>query len=120
MEVFSKSTASLLVRVITDAIKPHVVVLLRPLIKPAVGIGINVSNKFLGKFIPDEIDPLLNSAIQKANEGEWDSAAEDIGLAGNMLVDIPNVDDEHERKLFVSIAQAIVNGVKSWIENKKK
>lgn len=118
-QVWSESTTKLLVGVVTDAIKPKVNLFIRGLIKPAVKIGVEMSNKYLAKVIPDSVDGYVNDAIIKANDGDWDSAAEYIGLAGDELVDIPGVDDDHEKQLFVSIAKAIVNGVKSWIENKK-
>ena len=117
--VWTKSTTKLLVGIIGEAVKPKVPFLVRGLINPAIKIALKTSNTYLDRVIPDEIDGFVNDAIIKGYEGDWDNAAIDIGLAGDMLVDIPNLDDEHEKKLFVTIAQAIVQSVKTWIENKK-
>ena len=108
-----------MVDVITDAVKPRVGFMVRGLVRPAVRIAVKTANKYSAKFVPDKVDEYVNSAIIKANDGDWDGAAEQIGIAGDVLVDIPGVDDDHEKALFVSIAQAIVSGVKSWIESKK-
>jgi hypothetical protein len=114
--VWQASTTDLLVDLITDAVKPKVPVLVRGLTKPVV----KSANKYASKVIPDKVDKFINDAIVLGNAGEWDKAAKSIGKAGDTLVDIPNLDDAHEEALFVSVAQAIVNGVKAWIENKKK
>ena len=119
-QVWTDSTTKLLVDVITNAVKPKVKFLLRGLVRPAVKIAVKTANKYSAKIVPDKVDVYVNDAIIKANNGDWDAAAEQIGIAGDLLVDIPGVDDDHEKKLFVSIAQAIVNGVKSWIDNKKQ
>ena len=118
--VFTNETKALLKSIISDAIKTKVPVLIRPLIKPAVGIALNVLNNLGDKFIPDKVDYYINEAIVKANAKEWDNAAAAIGIAGDVLVDIPNVDDAHERNLFVTIAQAIVHGIRVWIEKKRE
>jgi len=118
-KVWSDSTSGLLVDIVSEAIKPRIGFLVRGLVKPAVKIVIKVSNQYLSKVVPDSIDGYVNDAIVFGHNGEWDAAAEAIGEAGDVLVDIPGVDDDHEKQLFVSIAQAIVNGVKTWIETKK-
>ena len=117
--VWKSSTTDLLVDIISKAVKPKVPFLARGLVKPAVKIAIKTVNKYSDKVVPDKVDTLVNDAIVKASEKDWDGAAECIGLAGDMLVDIPQIDDEHERQLFVIIAQALVQGVKTYIESKK-
>lgn len=118
-QVWSKETTELLVGIISDAVKPRVGFMVRGLVRPAVKIAVKTANKYSARVVPDMVDRYVNSAIIKANDGDWDGAAEQIGIAGDVLVDIPGVDDDHEKALFVSIAQAIVSGVKSYIESKR-
>ena len=117
--VFTDNTKKLLKDIASEAIKPRVPLLVRPLISPAVGIAINVVNNQAAKFVPDSIDVYINTAILEGHNGNYDLAAQAIGIAADTLVDIPNVDDVHEKNMFVTIAQAIVQGVSVWIERKK-
>jgi len=120
MTVLLPETTKLVVGLITDAIKPKVPFIIRTLVKPVVKIGVNKLNELGGKYIPDEVDNYINTAVVEIHKGNYDVAAESIGVAADLLVDIPSLDAEHEKKLFVSIAQAIVNSVKTIIESKKK
>lgn len=116
----TKETTGLVVDVINESVNNKVPFFLRPLVKPALNVGMNLFNKYADKIIPDKIDALINSSITKAHAGDWNGAAKDIGIAGDSLVDIKFINDENEEKLFVSIAQSLVQGIKTWIESKKK
>lgn len=112
----SEETSKMVVDVIHDSVAKKVPFVIRGLVKPAIRIGMNMLNKYADQVIPDKIDGLINSAIQKANSGDWIGASVDIGEAGDALVDIKYLDDANERMLFVSIAQSLVQGIKTWIE----
>lgn len=118
-KVFSKETEERIVFLVADAVKGKVPLIVRPLVKPAVGIVVGIVNKQLDKVIPDKIDGLLNEAFKYGDKDQWDLAADKVGEAADMLVDIPLVDDNKEKELFVSIAQVIVNAVKTWIDGRK-
>lgn len=118
-KIFTKETTDLIVKAISDGLSKKVPFFARPLLKPAVKIAVNTLSKYGDKVIPDKVDDLINEAITLGFAKDFDGAAEAIGEAGDMLVNIPGIDDEHEKKLFISIAQAIVNGIETWIKNKK-
>ncbi|ANS04917.1 hypothetical protein [uncultured Mediterranean phage] len=117
--IWTPETTGLLVDITYKAVSKKIPILFRPLLKPALKIGIKTINKTGSKYVPDEVDVYINNAIVKAYNKDWEGASEDVGIAADTLINIPAIDDEHERKLFVSIAQAIVNGVKTWIEDKR-
>lgn len=118
-QVWSDATNTLLTKVITEKIKPSVPVIVRPLVSPAVKMCLGIVNKQAAKIVPDSVDNYINTAINKAIEGDYDAAAAAIGIAGDTLVDIPLLDDAHEKNMFVTVAQAIVYAIKGWIEKKK-
>lgn len=118
-QVWSDATNALLVKVITEKVSPKVPFFLRPLTKPVVKVGLKTLNKQASKVVPDSIDYYINESINKAIEGDYDSAAAAIGIAGDTLVDIPMLDDAHERNMFVTVTQALVYAIKGWIEKKK-
>lgn len=117
--IWTEKTTELLVEVIGKELKPKVPFFLRGLVDPTVRMAIKALNKFGGKHVPDKIDDLVNDAIVAGYEGDWDLASVNIGVAADMLVDIPSLDDEHEKQLFVSITAAIVNAIKYWISKNK-
>ena len=118
-QFLTKETNDLVKDIIVEAVKPKVPFLLRALVSPSVGIVLNLVNKYADKVVPDSVDGYINIAIKEAHTGNYNLAAASIGKAADTLIDIPNVDDVHESNLFISIAQAIVQGVKVWIEKKK-
>lgn len=119
IEVLTKETSDLVIGLLTDKIKPKVPFMLRPLVKPALGVGVGALNKMGGQCIPDSVDKYINEAIIRGHRGDWDNAAAAIGMAADELIDIPNIDDAHESNVFVTISQAIVQGVRVWIEKKR-
>ncbi len=119
-KVFTNKTTDLLVKVGNDNLRKNVPFMLRGLVKPVLRICINMVSKWGDKVIPDKVDIYINSAVQKGYEKEWDEAAVDIGVALDALINIKTIDPEHERNMFVSIAQALVNGIEGWINNRGK
>lgn len=115
-KIWTDETTELLATVISDAVKSKVPFILRPLTKPATKVIIGLINTKADAFVPDSIDDYVNSAINLGYEGKWDEAAEQVALAADLLIDIPSVEDEYESKLFVALTQAIVNGIRVWIE----
>ncbi len=117
--VWKKETTELLVGIISDAVKPKVPYVFRGLVKPAVNIAVKTLNEKASKFVPDKIDNLINDAIVAGAANDWDLASTNIGVAIDELVDIPLMDDEHEKQMMVSVVAAIANTIKAWIERKR-
>jgi len=116
-KVFTKETKDLIVKVGDDIIKLPFYA--EPLDGPALRILINFIDTKADKFIPDNIDPIINSAITLALNGELDGASIEIGTAINLVVDIPLLDEDHEQKLFVDGTSFILSLINNWIQNKK-
>lgn len=117
--VLTEQTKDLVIAFVVERVKPHVPVLARPLLKPAVGIVVRTVNSFGAKHIPDKVDPYINEAILRIDKKDWENAAASVGMAADILIDIPTIDDAHESNVFVSLAQALVQSIRCIIEKKK-
>jgi len=118
-KIWTKETTELLVDIAYDAFGKKVPFFLRGLVKPALRMIIKLINEKADKVVPDKIDTFVNDAIVKASNKDFEGAATDIALAGDLLVDIPVLDNEQEKKLFITIATAIVQAVENWIASKR-
>jgi len=118
-KIWTKETTELLVDIAYDAFGKKVPFFLRGLVKPALRMAIKLINEKADKVVPDKIDTFVNDAIVKASNKDFEGAATDIALAGDLLVDIPVLDNEQEKKLFITIATAIVQAVENWIASKR-
>lgn len=117
--IFTDKTTDLLVKLGNDNLRKKAPFFLRGLVKPALRIAINLVSKWGDKVVPDKVDVYINSAIDKGYSKDWDAAAIDVGMALAEIIELKRVDPEHEKNLFVSVAQAIINGVGNWIDSNK-
>ena len=116
-KVFSKETKDLVVSVIDDVVK--VPVWAEPFDGIAFRVIINFIDKEGDKIIPDTFDANINAIIQKALSGGYEEAAAIAGEALDDLIDVPYLEDEIEKLVFVDGARFVVRLIQNWIEKKK-
>ena len=116
-KVFTKKTKNLIVKVADDMVK--LPFYLEPFDGPGFRMIINFIDSKADKFIPDEIDPLINEGIELAFNGETDAASEKIGTALNKVINVPLLEEDSEQLMFVDGVRFILRVIKNWIENKK-
>lgn len=91
---------------------------LRFVLKKIISIVLAFVGKYADKVIPDAVDNYINIAITELFKGNYDAASLAIGTAGNMLVDIPKIDEDYEQKAFVNASELLVNLIKNSIKNR--
>jgi len=117
-KVLTDETKDLIVKVGDDVIK--LPFWAEPFDGPALKWLITYVDKQGDKIIPDDIDPLINSAIKAGLEGDWDVAEVQIATALNKLVDIPLLDEDAEQSLLVNATKVIVDVIRMWIQKSKE
>ena len=115
-KVLSKSTIKFLSKVGADLIKAGIA---EPVDGVAITILLNILNKQADKFVPDSMDSQINEIAVLCGEKKWDEAAEKAAILADQYIDVPFLDDEMERKAFISVANAIVSLIELWINKKK-
>lgn len=116
----TKETTDLVVKLIFSLFKAKIPWFFRGIAKQVLQVGIKLLNKGADKIIPDKADAFVNLAIQSGNKGDWDAAAIFIAKAENVIIDLPHLTESQEEKFFAANTNTLVQGIKSWIENKKK
>ncbi|WP_159521763.1 hypothetical protein [Sunxiuqinia indica] len=116
-KVFTPETKKLIAKAGDDMIKLPFYA--EPFDGPALKIVLNFLDEKADKFIPDDIDPLLNQSINMAFEGNYSEASELAGTALNKVIDIPLLEEDTEQVMFVDGVRFIIRLVKNWIEKKK-
>lgn len=116
-KVFSKETKDLIVKVADDVVK--LPALIEPFDSMAFSILVNFIDKQGDKVIPDKFDGLINVTVALALNKQYEEAAAEAGSALDALIDIPYLDDEVEKLLFVDGAKFLVRLLQNWIEKKK-
>ena len=116
--VLTDETKDLIVKVGDQAIK--LPFWAEPFDGPVLNWLVNYVDKKGDKVIPDDIDPLINSAIKAGLGGDWDVAEVQIATAFNKLVDIPLLDEDAEQSLLKNATKVIVDVIKMWIEKSKE
>lgn len=117
-KVFTKETKKALVKMLDDLI--DLPWYLEPLDAPGFNMLIGFIDKYGDKYIPDEIDPLINESIMAAMAGNYDLAAEKASTALNAVIDVPLIEEDQEQAVFLSGITFLINLIKSWVENKKQ
>lgn len=113
---FSEETKDMIVKVGDDLIKGNAIVEMAD--GPALRIVVNYLDKIGDKYVPDNFDTPINEAITAALNGQFEEAAGQIGITIDAIVDIPKVDDELEKLLFVDGLKFIARSIQVWIEKK--
>lgn len=116
-KVFSAETKKQIARAVDDLIKLPFYA--EPFDGPAIKIILNFLDEKADKFIPDEIDPLLNEAITLAFAGNFAEASNLAGTALNKVIDVPLLEEDTEQVMFVDGVRFIIRVVKNWIEKKQ-
>jgi hypothetical protein len=117
-EVFTKETVTLLKGWIGDAIKDKVPFMLRAVIKPTIGIGLNVLNKYADRIVPDRVDTYINGAVVELEKGNYDLAGQFVGKGLDALAEKVKGDTVKE-KFFTSIGVTIIAGIEYVIEERR-
>lgn len=86
---------------------------------PAIRLFVNYIDKLADQKIPDEFDAAINETIKMAIAGNYEEAIEAIGTLIDSIVDIPVLDDQLEKLLFVDGLKFIARIIQNWIEKKK-
>jgi hypothetical protein len=86
---------------------------------PAIRLFVNYIDKLADQKIPDEFDAVINETIKMAIAGNYEEATEAIGTLIDSIVDIPVLDDQLEKLLFVDGLKFIARIILNWIEKKK-
>jgi len=116
-KVFSQETKDLIVKVADDVVKlPGWA---EPFDGMAFKILVNFIDKQGDKVIPDKFDELINMAVALALNKQYEEAAAEAGAALDALVDIPYLDDDVEKLVFIDGAKFLVRLIQNWIEKKK-
>lgn len=116
-KVLSDSTRKFLANVLDDLIHAGIAEVVDGMM---ITIVLNIIDKQADKFIPDAIDSRLDEIALLCGEKKWVEAAEKAAILADEKIDVPYLDDEMERKAFVSVATTIVSLVELWISKKKK
>lgn len=114
---FSEETKDLIVSVGDDLIKGNAIVEMAD--GPALRIVVNYLDKLGDKHVPDNFDQPINDCIGLAMSGNFEEAAQMIGETIDKIVDIPKVNEELEKLLFVDGFKFIARSIQVWIEKKK-
>lgn len=117
-KVFSSATDALLKDWIGGAIKPRIPFLLRGLVKPVIGIAINIFNTQADKIVPDRVDVYINGAINEINKGNYDMAGQFVGKGLDALAEKLKGGSLKE-KFFTNIGITIMSGIEYTIELRK-
>lgn len=115
-KVFTKETKKLMKKGIDNALQ--LPFYLEWADGPAAGAIIDIVDKKADKYIPDDIDPLINSGITKAFDGNLEGAATDLGIALNKVIDIPLVAEDTEQGMCVSGIQFLLHLFVDWVDKK--
>jgi hypothetical protein len=86
---------------------------------PAIRLFVNYIDRLADQKIPDEFDATINETIKMAIAGDYEEATEAVGTLLDSIVDIPVLDDQLEKLLFVDGLKFIVRLIQNWIEKKK-
>jgi len=116
-KVFSQETKKLIVKAADDAIKLPFYA--EPFDGPAIKVLVNFIDSKADKYVPDNIDPLINAGITAGIKGDLDLASLHIGQAINQVVDIPLLEEDTEQKMFVDGVRLILRILDTWIQKKK-
>ena len=117
-KVFTKETKDKIVQVGDDMIKLPFYA--EPFDGTALRILINFIDSKADKFIPDNIDSLLNDGINAAFNKDFDEASEKIGTALNLVINIPLIEENNEQTMFVDGVRFVIRMIQNWISNKSK
>lgn len=116
-KIFTQKTKSLIVKTAYSGIK--VPFWLKPFVKPAIKVALNFIEKQGDKIVPDKIDYLINNSISETINGNYDKASNQAGIALNMVIDIPMIDETTEHNLFSDGIRLIIRVIQDWIEKRK-
>lgn len=117
-KVLTKETKNLIVKVADDLAKLPFYI--EPFDGHAFRVIVNFVDSKADKYVPDEIDPLINRSVKNAIAGNYEAASEEIGTAINKVFDIPLLDEDSEQKMFVEGVLFLLRMIDNWIERKKK
>ena len=119
-KVWSKETTQLIVDYLFSKFKAKIPWFLKGIAKKILKTIIQLLNQYGDKVIPDRVDPLINTAIQSINSGNWDAAGQAIGVAADEIVTIKRIKGQHQTNAFIGVAMALTDLLKNTIEAKKK
>ena len=115
----SKETTELVANILYEKVKEKLKWWMRGIVKQGLKLALSLLNKGADKIIPDSVDIHINLAIQYGYAKELDKAVEQIAMAENILIDIPNIDEAQEYKTLHANTYAIVQNIKAWIDKRK-
>lgn len=116
-KVLLKETKKNLRVVLEDAIKLGVVGELVD--GPIIAGAINIVDHYGDKVIPDEYDPIINSACEKIIAKDYDGATVNLATIMNKLIDIPVLDEATEEVVFINGLRFLVSILQNYIQKKK-
>lgn len=116
-QVFQKSTKKKLVKFLDDTAKlPWY---LEPFDGPGFKMLVDMIDEKADKFIPDEIDSLLDEGLILALDDKFNEASEKLGSAINKVVDIPNLEENEEQDVYVTGALFILRFTRNKVNLRK-
>lgn len=115
-KVLTNETKQLLTKALDDAIK--LPFYLEFADGYAIKIILNIVDKKADKFIPDVIDPMINTGIRLAFEGNKEQAAMELGTALNLLVNVPYLEEDTEQALCVDGFRFLLRVLLDWVKKK--
>lgn len=115
-KVFTKSTKELLVKVSSEFF--NLPIWLKPFIKPATRLLLNLIEKKLDKVVPDEFDKSINKAINLALTGNTSDSTGVLNELDNSINTLAVPDDESS--LSLNSLKVLIGIIKNWVNEIKK